>query len=164
MRHHGLIMMIAGWLLLAVLIWWVMDRQVDEQLRPNAELARIEGPRGEVVLKRGRDGHYSAPGRINGQPVFFLVDTGATQVAIPQTLANRLGLRPGLAFRAHTANGVVVTYATRLASVSLGGLTAEDVAGTILPDMPGDGVLLGMSFLARFDVSIQDGEMRLRAR
>ena len=160
MRRQGLVMMILGWLLLAGLIWWVMDGH----LRPNAHLAGVTVLQEEIVLKRGRDGHYVAPGRINDHPVTFLVDTGATQVAIPLALSQRIGLTPGKAFRAHTASGVVVAYATRLDSVAVGGLIAHDVAGTILPDMPGDGVLLGMSFLSRFDVRIESGEMRLRAR
>lgn len=153
-------MLFVGWLLLGGLIWWVMDGQ----LRPNADLARIEGAQSEVILQRGLDGHYSAPGRINGHDVFFLVDTGATRVALSSRLADRIGLRPGRAFRAQTANGVVVAYDTRLDSVILGGLVAADVGGTILPDMRDDAVLLGMSFLSRFDVSIRDGKMLLRMR
>lgn len=160
MRRQGIVMLVIGWLLVGGLIWWVMD----DQLRPNAHLAGITALQDEVVLKRGRDGHYMAPGRINDYPVTFLVDTGATQVAIPLALSQRIGLTPGKAFRAHTAGGVVTAFATRLDSVAVGGLIAHDVAGTILPDMPGDGVLLGMSYLARFDVRIEGGEMRLRAR
>ncbi len=161
MRRQGLVMMVLAWLAIGGLIWWFMDGQ----LRPNAHLAELtEDSRAEVVLRRDRSGHYRAPGQINGHPVTFLVDTGATQVAIPQRLAERIGLQPGRAFRAQTANGVVTVWSTRLDSVSLGGLTARDVSGGILPDMDGDGVLLGMSYLSRFDVTIRDGEMVLRAR
>lgn len=160
MRRSGTFMLILGWLLIAGLIWWVMDGQ----LRPNAHLASVSGERAEVVLERGMDGHYDAPGFINGQPVHFLVDTGATQVAVSADLAARLGLPKGPAGQARTANGVVTTHATRLETVSLGGLTAHDVAGGILPEMPDNAVLLGMSFLSRFDVSIRGDEMVLRMR
>jgi len=164
MRRGGVFMIIAGWLLLAGLIWWVMGGALESRSNPNAGLAEVADARGEVVLKRGRDGHYRAPGRIDGHPVAFLVDTGATEVAIPQALADSIGLRAGRAFRAQTANGPTVAYATRLASVSLGGLEAREVAGTIIANPGSAEVLLGMSFLSRFDIAISDGEMRLRAR
>jgi aspartyl protease family protein len=164
MRRGGVLMIILGWLLLAGLIWWVMSGALDSRSNPNASLAEVAGSAGEVVLKRGRDGHYRAPGRIDGHPVDFLVDTGATQVAIPEALAQDIGLRAGTAFQAQTANGPTVAYATRLTSVSLGGLEAHNVAGTIIASPGSEEVLLGMSFLSRFDIAISDGEMRLRAR
>jgi len=165
MRRGGVLMIIAGWLLLAGLIWWVMAGQLERRNNPNAGLAEVAGDVAhEVVLQRGRDGHYRAPGRIDGHPVAFLVDTGATEVAIPKALADSIGLRAGRAFQAQTANGPTVAYATRLASVSLGGLEAREVAGTIIANPGSAEVLLGMSFLSRFDIAISYGEMRLRAR
>lgn len=157
-------MIVAGWLLLAGLIWWVMGGALERRHNPNAELAERAGVHGDVVLQRGRDGHYRAPGRINGHPVDFLVDTGATQVAIPMDLAKRIGLRAGRAFQAQTAAGLTLAYAARLDSVALGGLQAREVAGTIIANEGAEEVLLGMSFLSRFDIAIRDGEMRLRAR
>lgn len=164
MRRTGILMMIAGWLLLAGLIWWVMGGALERRDNPNTHLARVSGAAGEIVLKRGRDGHYRAPGRINGQPVDFLVDTGATQVAIPMELARRIGLRPGRAFQAQTAMGSTIAYATRLQSVALGGLELRDIAGTLIANPGSDEVLLGMSFLSHFEIGIRDGEMTLRAR
>jgi aspartyl protease family protein len=164
MRRTGILMIVAGWLLLAGLIWWVLDGALERQDNPNAELAEVSGPLKEVVLKRSRDGHYRAPGRIDGQAVNFLVDTGATQVAIPLEVAKAIGLRAGPAFQAQTANGPTLAYATRLDSVVLGGLRARDVDGSIIGNAGSDEVLLGMSFLSRFAISMRDGEMRLRGR
>ncbi len=164
MRRSGLLMIIAGWLLLAGLIWWVLGGALESRDHPNADLATVSGPRREVVLKRGRDGHYRAPGRIDGQPVEFLVDTGATDVAVPLELAQSLGLKAGAPFQAQTANGITLAYATRLDRVNLGGLEAHDVAGTLIANPGSDEVLLGMSFLSRCDLSMRDGKMRLRAR
>ncbi|MDO9226616.1 MAG: TIGR02281 family clan AA aspartic protease [Pseudomonadota bacterium] len=163
MRRTGLLMMIAGWLLLAGLIWWVMGGALERRENPNARLAEVTSPRAEIVLQRGRDGHYRAPGRINGHAVDFLVDTGATQVAIPLELAKAMGLRAGKAFQAQTASGLTLAYATRLDSVSLGGLEARDVSGTLIASKGAEEVLLGMSFLSRFDIAIRAGEMTLRA-
>ncbi len=162
-------MMVAGWLMLGGLVWWFFDGQVERRDNPNAELAQVTGPRAEVVLKRGGDGHYRAPGRIDGHPVEFLVDTGATMVAIPASLARDIGLRGGRAFTARTANGTTVAHATRLERVSLGGLEVSNVAGAILDgdgagDLGDEQVLLGMSFLSHFEISIRDGEMRLHGR
>ena len=168
MRRTGFLMIIVGWLLLTGLIWWVLDAQLERQANPNAGLAAVTGPRQEVILKRGSDGQYRAPGRINGHTVNFLVDTGATQVAVPKTLASAIGLHPGEAFQAQTANGPTHAWTTRLDSVSLGGLNSHDVAGTIIAkdvaDAGDEEALLGMSFLSRFDIRIRDGEMRLRER
>ncbi len=157
MRRTGVVMMVLGWLLIAGLLWWGFERY----LNPNAALA-IDAAPGPVLLKRGPDGHYVAPGRINGHEVTFVVDTGASHVAIPLATAQRLGLQSHRAQRSHTANGEVVTYAIRLDSVALGGLTARDVAGSILPGMSGDAVLLGMSFLSRFHVSMRNDEMLIQ--
>lgn len=158
--RSGTVMMIAGWLLLAGLIGWV----VQGQLNPNANVVLSDGATTEVTLKRGLDGHYSAPGFINGQRVRFLVDTGASVVAIPTQIAQQLNLPLGSASVAHTANGAVRAYNTRLERVTLGGLTAQNVAGSVLPAMANDAVLLGMSFLSRFDVRITGDEMHLTPR
>lgn len=160
MRRTGTVMIALGWLLLAGLIWWGFDNY----LNPNARLASVTVKNGEVLLKRGPDGHFRAPGRINGRPVDFLVDTGATVVAVPEALARRLGLKPGLAERVHTANGEAIAYATRLDQVNLGGAATHDVAAHIVPGMAGDEALLGMSFLARFEISMSGDEMRIRSR
>lgn len=164
MRRSGLLMIIAGWLLLAGLIWWVMDSQLTQRENPNAALAQVSGPRAEIRLQRGRDGHYRAPGRINGHPVEFLVDTGATQVAIPEHLARAIGLQPGRAYQAQTAAGIVLAHAARIEQLHLGGLEARDVAGSILANPGSDEILLGMSFLSRFDIVIREREMWIRAR
>ncbi len=160
MKRTGIFMISLGWLLVAGLLWWSFDRV----LNPNANLANAEIENGEVVLQRGPDGHFRATGLVNGQPVDFLVDTGATSVALPERLARRLNLRFGPAERVHTANGEAVAYSTRLDQVILGGATAYDVSSHISPGITGDEALLGMSFLARFEIVMNGDEMRIRRR
>ena len=119
-------------------------------------------PAGEpITLKRNRAGHFEAPGRINGEPVTFLLDTGATYVAIPGGLADELGLVPGRSAWFNTANGRVEGSLTELDEVSLGGLTVQNVQGSISPGMERDTVLLGMSFLNLMSIEMQAGEMVL---
>jgi aspartyl protease family protein len=77
-------------------------------------------------------------------------------------LARRLKLtmRPGGVSK--TANGLVQTWSTRLSTVSLGGLTARNVHAVVMPNMPGDEVLLGMSYLRRFEMIQRGDTMTLR--
>ncbi len=163
MRNWGVGMIVAAWLLLGGVVWLAMDGWVERQENPNAGLARMAAS-DSVVLRRNAGGHFVAPGRINGVPVTFLVDTGATNVAMPTEVARAVGAERGPALRTATAAGVTTAYATRLASVELAGLAASNVSGVIVPDMPGDTVLLGMSFLSRFAVGMEGGEMHIRAR
>ncbi|OGA97965.1 MAG: hypothetical protein A3E25_22020 [Burkholderiales bacterium RIFCSPHIGHO2_12_FULL_69_20] len=113
----------------------------------------------------GPGGHFNAQGTINGKPVSFMVDTGATSVAMSQSEANRIGLdwkrgRPGLT---STANGPVPIYAINLTSVRVGTVEIANVAAVVVPsDMPM--ILLGNSFLNRFSMRRDNDVMRLEKK
>jgi aspartyl protease family protein len=111
-----------------------------------------------VVLQQGASGHYVSKGKINGQPVTFLVDTGATDVAIPNRLARALDLEFGAATVVMTANGPVKAWMTRLDSVSIGAVSRSNVRATITSG-PLNEVLLGMSFLKYFNLSQQGDKL-----
>ncbi|MBR9827859.1 MAG: TIGR02281 family clan AA aspartic protease, partial [Oceanospirillales bacterium] len=149
------------WVVLLVLLTTYFNGFVGERRNPNQHLSLVEGGSGEVVLNRNRAGHYVAPGRINGQPVTFLLDTGATRVSVPEHLASRLGLARGVEQKTMTANGVISVYATRLDSVQLGGIELRDVPASINPFMPDDTVLLGMSFMQHLELVQRDGQLTL---
>lgn len=155
----GKIMLLGAWVVGLVIVVLLFQDFIDDARNPNRNLQTEPGPDGglQVVLQRNRAGHYVADGIINGHPVVFLLDTGATQVALPLSLARRLDLplRPGGIGR--TANGDVETWSTRLDNVSLGGLRAQGVAATVLPGMEGEEALLGMSYLKRFEL-VQKGD------
>jgi len=91
-----------------------------------------------------------------------MVDTGATDVAISVRFAEQLGIQSNHAVRTQTANGATVVYMTRLQSIKLGGIEANDVAATIVANL-GEDMLLGMSFLNRMDVRLYKGTMTIRA-
>lgn len=112
--------------------------------------------RAQVILERERNGHYMATGAINGNPVKFLVDTGATDVAVSERAARELGLPFGPRIGIMTAAGPAPAWGTRLESVSLGGLLLKDVRATITPGL-GQNALLGMSFLKHFNIR-QEGD------
>lgn len=160
-QRGGIVMMLLFWvLLMAVGTWWIHGG-LEDMMRPNAHIVSTL-PAGEpVTLKRNRAGHFEAPGRINGEPVTFLLDTGATYVSLSADLATELGLESGRSAWFNTANGRVQGWLTELAEVSLGGLKVQNVQGSISPGMERDTVLLGMSFLNLLSIEIQAGEMVL---
>lgn len=162
-RRTGRVMWFAAWLSLLAVLVLGFDAWLERQHNPNADLMVVdgEGPL-EVVLQRSRSGHYIAPGRINGEPVQFLVDTGATRISVPLSLANRLGLKQGYASQATTANGLVTVYATELDEVRLGSIVLRNVAGNINPGMPGEVVLLGMSFMKDLEMVQRGDTLTLR--
>lgn len=144
------------WLALAGSLFYLINLQVH----PNTAAQLASSP--EVTLKRDLAGHYRAEAFINGIKTAVMVDTGATDVAISQSLADKLGLHSITAVRTETANGETVSYMTRLATVQLGGIVAHDVSASITPRL-GDEMLLGMSFLNRMDVRLYQGNMTIRA-
>lgn len=111
-----------------------------------------------VVLQSNRSGHYLAEGEINGRPVVFLVDTGATDVAVSERSARSLGLEFGPRTTVMTAAGSSPAWRTRIDRVSVGSLQLENVRATITPGL-GNEVLLGMSFLRWFNLRQQGDEL-----
>jgi aspartyl protease family protein len=109
------------------------------------------GLRSLNIPRDGR-GHFKVDGRIEGQRVGFMVDTGASVVALNESTAARFGLRPAPGeYRANvsTANGTVKAAPARLAMVDLSGIIVRDVDALVLPDEALSENLLGLSFLSR---------------
>ncbi|MCG8429401.1 MAG: TIGR02281 family clan AA aspartic protease [Chromatiales bacterium] len=163
-RRLGRWMILVGWLLLLGLLTMLFQSLLDKQYNPNTTpvvLSSDEGSR-EIVLKRNRSGHYVATGEINGHEVVFLLDTGATSVAVPERLADKIGLQRGMPGVSRTANGNVKVWSTRIDSVSLGGIEQRNISASILPSMAGDEVLLGMSFLKHLELVQRGDQLTLR--
>jgi aspartyl protease family protein len=129
------------------------------QMGQHFESAAQTGTRNRVTLAPDERGHYLADGQVNGSHVRFLVDTGATMVSLPSSLADRLGVnwRQGRRGYSNTANGVVPVYAVMLDSVTVGDLTIYNVEGLVHDSKGLDTALLGMSFLARTEMQ-RDGQ------
>jgi len=127
--------------------------------------AAAPGAGSSIVLPVSSGGHFQTSGSINGKTVQFLVDTGATTVALGRAEAERIGLdwqrgRPGMS---QTANGAVTVHGITLASVRVGDVEIPNVAAVVVPmDMPM--VLLGNSFLDRFNLRRDNGVMRLEKK
>ena len=120
---------------------------------------------GEIVLTRSEDGHYYAPGNADGAALRFLVDTGASVVALTQTDAELLGhfLNPGeLTVVGRGVSGAVKGKAIIINRLSVGDISADNVPAVIIPDgLPVS--LLGQSFLSKIaHVTISDNRMTLK--
>ncbi len=115
-----------------------------------------------VVLSMGSGGHFGGAGSINGKPVNFMIDTGATLVAMSQGEADRIGLRYQNAPRGlvQTANGMVPVHSVRLASLRIGDVLVRDVEAVVMPASMRQ-VLLGNSFLTRFQMRRDNTTMTL---
>jgi aspartyl protease family protein len=105
-----------------------------------------------ISLPRDSRGHFQTEGRIEGQRIGFMIDTGASVVALNETSAARFGLRPSRGdynATVSTANGTIKAARTRLAMVDIGGLVVRDVDAMVLPDAALSENLLGLSFLSK---------------
>ena len=157
-------MLILSFAIGLILLTLVFDDLLQRQINPNRNPESVELLSGirEVTLQRNLQGHYTANGKINGVPVTFLVDTGATDVAIPETIASQANLKKGIARIAATANGSVNVYATELNSLTLGNISLQNVSASITPTMFNDTILLGMSALKEIDFSQVGATLTLR--
>jgi aspartyl protease family protein len=127
--------------------------------------APAPGAGNRIVLPIGTGGHFTSAGSINGRPVMFMVDTGASLVAISQQEAQRIGLRFQDAPRGivQTANGQVPAHRVRLSSIRIGDVQVYEVDAVVMPASMGM-VLLGNSFLNRFDLKRDTSTMTLDKR
>jgi aspartyl protease family protein len=121
-----------------------------------------EGAGRQIVLTAESGGHFFTSGLINGHTVRFIVDTGATTIAIGEEEAKRIGLnyRNGKPSFNNTANGVVVAHAVQLTSVRIADVEVYNVDATVLP-APLPYVLLGNSFLDRFQLRRENSQLTL---
>ncbi len=123
------------------------------------------GSGGRIVLSAGSGGHFLSQGTINGRVVQFMVDTGASLVTLSAADAELAGLnyRSGQPVRISTANGVAAGWRMKLRSVRLGEVELYEVDAIVSQQvMPY--VLLGNSFLSRFQVKVENEQMTLERR
>lgn len=122
-------------------------------------------PSRDLIMRADADGHFLTFGAINGLPVRFMVDTGATSITMSQAEADRLGLdwRGGQRTQAATANGSVPANIVSLATVKVGELAAANLSAVVVPaQLPN--VLLGNNFLGRFNLRRDNDVMRLEPK
>ena len=154
---------IAMWIGLMIMVYFLFDNLLEQDYNPNQQVIIQQDDRQNIVtLKRNRYGHYVARGKINNQTVTFLLDTGASDISIPDKVARKLKLKYGLEQRYQTANGVITGNLTELNKVSIGNIKLENVRASINPKMKNDEILLGMSFLKYIEFTQRGDTLILR--
>lgn len=127
--------------------------------------AATGGGGSRVVLTADSRGHFMTQGAINGRPVTFMLDTGATSIALSMADAQRIGLdyTKGQRVQIGTANGTTQGYRLRVQSVRVGDVEVYDIDAVVSPEsMPF--VLLGNSFITRFSMRRDADQMVLEKR
>ncbi|MDR0204109.1 MAG: TIGR02281 family clan AA aspartic protease [Delftia acidovorans] len=156
--RRGMLGFLLFWLLVMGVLYWAMQMY----LKPAGVKVQADGT---VAIARDRDGHFRVEGAVNGQPVMFLVDTGASMVGVTEPLAERAGLDGGEPVRFRTANGeregrMMVAEQVRVASLVVSGLRV----GTGYTGSTDKDALLGQNFLRQFDVEIRGDRMLIHPR
>lgn len=150
---------------LAVVVWCALLGAaylvLGDQLKP--KVAQVGAGASEVLIPRSRDGHFYVAGRIGAHPVNFMVDTGASGVAVNPATARRLSLPRGQPVRVQTAGGSTMAEEVAGQQVAIGGIVVPDVRVLVLPQMTTD-ALLGQNVLRYLEVRQMDRQMQLRAR
>lgn len=163
-RRIGRWMAIGAWLTVLALGTVFAQRALDARAdarQPRTLGSAADGYRLELVADRR--GHFSLSALVNGRPVEFLIDTGATGIALPAALATRLGLTRGRSFPVQTAAGPSVAYATTLDTLQVGPFERHGVSAGISSAMEGETGLLGMSFLKDFQLLQREGRLIITA-
>jgi len=162
-QRIGRVFMVLAWCAALFLATRFFGQWEARQQNPNVVVSSQQGEGFiEVKLVSNVQGHFVASGQINGQPVDFMLDTGATDVSIPADLARRLKLEEGFGVTLSTANGLSQGYRTRIERLQLGDIVLRDVRALVAPGLHGDQVLLGMSALNKLEFTQRGGTMLLR--
>lgn len=148
---------ITVWLLLGTAVFLGAQAMLRERAKPLIELQA-----GQVTLLRAADGHYHWPGQVNGQPVDFLVDTGATRSTLPGALAERLSLPRGEPVQSQTAAGPADGWRATVDLQLQGGPQVQRLPVVVMPGMQSP-PLLGMDVLGRLRLEQSDGRLVLSA-
>ena len=156
----GRTFLLLGWATTFGILIWGFSQWEQNRNNPSPETQVVDGSK-MVTLYRGWGGHFITRITINDHHVSALVDTGATRVAIPGVLADKLGLQRGISGISATANGDAVYYHTQIDRLRIGDIVLHDIAASILPGYEDDSVLLGMSALRQLEVQIRDNTMLL---
>jgi len=166
-NKYGKTFAIIAWLILMVLLFVFFQDTINKQLNPNQHLSSVQGSAGEVrtVLIRNKSGHYVGTALINNSPADFMLDTGATTVAIAASAAEKLGMPFGAPIQVSTANGLTTAYRSHIDRLQLGDIVLTNIPASIVPALGSGGsgteILLGMSALKQLEFHQQGNQLTL---
>lgn len=133
----------------------------DRLTRTPAVVHSVSEGRQEVSIPASRDGHYYLEGSINGVPIQFMIDTGATYVSVSEEFARKARLPEGITGYFSTANGAVEGKIVTGQVIEAEGFRATGLSVAVMP-LGGKKGLLGQNFLRRFEVTQSADTMRLK--
>lgn len=154
-RKWGHIAVLAFWLAVMGLVYLAMDFV----MKPKPAVVTADG---QLRIPRARDGHFYVDGTVNGRPITFLVDTGASSVFVSEEFARKAGLQGGEPTTFQTANGTLPGRTLRGIEVSAGSFSVSSLRVGIGGVGPADRGLLGQNFLGKFTIRISDKELVLQ--
>jgi len=155
----GHLFWIAVWIGLVIAGYLVTERM----MAPPPVARSLADGRQELGIPVSRDGHYYLDGAVNGVPLRFMIDTGASYVSVGAEFARSAGLPEGIPGYFSTANGRVEGRVVRKQTVKADVFELSGLTVAVMPAHGGEG-LLGQNFLRHFDVSQAGGTLRLRMR
>lgn len=162
-KRAGKVLMLLAWGAGMFLATRYFGEWEQRQENPNAVVTSQHGNGYiEVQLVGNRQGHFVSTGKINGRAVQFLLDTGATDVAIPGKVADILQLPRGVPLVVSTANGRTEGFRTSLERLQIGDIVLHNVRALVVPGLDGEQVLLGMSAMKQLEFTQRGGNMLLR--
>lgn len=149
---------IIAFLLSCILLFFYAKGYFDKRYNPNQEKTFLNK---ELILGISDDGHFRASGKINNVPVTFLIDTGASSIAISEEIAKKAGLKAISKIKSATANGTTSAHTTTIDQLSIAGMNFKDEPAVILPNMDNE-ALLGMSFLKQTNAEFKNNQLIIR--
>ncbi len=156
-------MMAIAWVIAIILLTWIFGLWEDKQYNPNSSpQSDRTNSQVEVSLERNRVGHYIVSGTVNNQQATFMLDTGATFVAVPAHLKKQLRLIPGAPYQVNTANGIATVHSTMINRLTIGDIQLENVEASLSDNMHGDEILLGMNVLKQLEFTQRGNQLTLR--
>ncbi len=157
-RKLGAAFLIVGWLIFIMLVALITNGTVFRTKAPS--ISESEAGK-QITITRDYDAHFRIKGSINGTPVTFLIDTGATSIAVSDSIARRANLKREAQLTTQTAGGSSVGYFTMVDKLMIADVEVKDISAVIIPDMGGIEALLGMNVLQQFIIQQNKDQMIL---
>lgn len=165
-RSHSVVSRGNKWAPLGIVVFWlIIMGALYLGFKKYEQPKAVISANGDLVIKRARDGHFYVAGHVNGKPVKFLVDTGASLVGVSEKFAQKAGLGGGEPTVFRTANGELAGRIIANVPINVGSIAVSGIrVGVGLEGHEVNDALLGQNFLTKFDVLLRQDQMILRKR